>query len=115
MIIVFITSAAAQLGTVAYGEMVGSFTGMFAASIVAILYAQGAAERSPAYVFLITPVFTLSSGSHGLRAFECWFTNKSVVGVENLSTLVGVLLAMAIGFLLAVICTRGFKLVDDRM
>ena len=110
LIIVFICSAAAQLGSAAYGEIVGSFVGMFVATILAVVYADGAAERSPAYVFLLTPVFALSPGSHGLRGFECWFTDHSVTGIQNLSTLVGVLLAMAIGLLLAAFCTRGFNL-----
>ena len=100
IIILLIARAGAQIGTMAYGEFVGTFTGMLLATIAAIWYDRRSEDHSPAYVFLITPIFALSPGSHGLRALECWFTGNEITGVNNLGTLAGVLLAIALGILL---------------
>jgi len=81
---------------------------MLAATIASIWYAQDP-DRSPAYVFLITPIFALSPGSHGLRALESWITGNQIMGVNNLATLAGVLLAIGLGMLLGTMMTHGWK------
>ena len=109
IIILLIARAGAQIGTMGYGEFVGTFTGMLLATIAAIWYDKRSEDHSPAYVFLITPIFALSPGSHGLRALECWFTGNEITGVNDLGTLAGVLLAIALGMLLGAMFMRGAK------
>lgn len=57
-------------------------------------------KRAPAYVFMITPFFTLTPGSHGLRGFESLIGGQPIVGVEDFATLFATLLAIALGILI---------------
>jgi uncharacterized membrane protein YjjP (DUF1212 family)/uncharacterized membrane protein YjjB (DUF3815 family) len=98
LVIVLITTAVAQLGTITYGEIVGSFVGMLVATIVSIAYVRRTG-RSAAFVFMITPFYALTPGSHGLRTFEAWISGAEIIGVNNFSSLVGTILALAFGIL----------------
>ena len=42
-------------------------------------------------------IFALSPGSHGLRQLETWVSGKEITGVHDLTTLVSILLAIAMG------------------
>jgi uncharacterized membrane protein YjjB (DUF3815 family) len=46
---------------------------------------------------MIPIIFALSPGSHGLRQLETWISGEKITGVHDLSTLVGVLLAIGMG------------------
>lgn len=109
LIILLLTRVAAQLGTMAYGEFVGTVAGMLVATVAAIWYDKQSVDHSPAYVFIITPIFALSPGSHGLRSLECWVTGNEITGVNNLATLGSVLLAIAIGILLGSMLMHGMS------
>lgn len=56
----------------------------------------------PPYVMLIMPVFVPSPGSHGLKAMEYWLAGNEITGVNNLTSLAGILLAIAIRLLAGV-------------
>jgi uncharacterized membrane protein YjjB (DUF3815 family) len=109
LIILLLARAGAQLGTIAYGEFLGTLVGMLVATVAAIWYAKRSEDHSPAFVFLITPIFALSPGSHGLRAMECWITGNQITGVNNLATLGSVLLAIAIGMLMGSMLMHGMS------
>ncbi|MGB7474615.1 MAG: hypothetical protein WBM26_00280, partial [Polyangiales bacterium] len=51
----------------------------------------------PTFVLLIPVIFALSPGSHGLRQLETWVSGAKVTGVHDLTTLVSILLAIAMG------------------
>jgi len=99
LVIVLITTAVAQLGTITYGEIAGSFVGMLVATIVSIEYVRRTG-RSAAFVFMVTPFYCLTPGSHGLRTFEAWVSGAEIIGVNNFSTLLGTVLALAFAILL---------------
>jgi uncharacterized membrane protein YjjB (DUF3815 family) len=77
--------------------------------VVLAVWVSRPPERSPAYVFIITPLFCLTPGSHGLRAFESWFTGQQVVAISEFSDLGGNLLAIAIGILFGMAMTRKWR------
>jgi len=101
LVIVLLTTAVAQLGTISLGEIFGGFVGMLVATIVSIAYVRRSG-KSAAYVFMITPFYALTPGSHGLRTFEAWISGSEILGVTNLSSLVGTILALAFGMLLGI-------------
>jgi uncharacterized membrane protein YjjB (DUF3815 family) len=51
----------------------------------------------PTFVLLIPVIFALSPGSHGLRQLETWLSGDKITGVHDLTTLVSILLAIAMG------------------
>jgi len=106
LVIVLITTAMAQLGTISLGEIFGNFVGMLVATIVSIEYVRRSG-RSAAYVFMITPFYCLTPGSHGLRTFEAWISGSEILGVTNFSSLLGTILALAFGILLGTMVMQG--------
>lgn len=96
MVSLWIVTAVAQLSTAAYGELPGTFI----ATTIGVILALWQARRPrsiPAFVLMIPIIFALSPGSHGLRQLETWVSGEKIVGVHDLSTLIGVLLAIAMG------------------
>jgi hypothetical protein len=49
---------------------------------------------------MITPFYCLTPCSHGLRTFEAWISGAEIIGINDFSTLVGTILALAFGILL---------------
>jgi len=96
IVTLWIVTAVAQISTMAYGEVAGTFIAMLVGVILALWQARK--PRSiPSFVLLIPIVFALSPGSHGLRQLETWVSGKTITGVHDLTTLVSVLLAIAMG------------------
>ena len=96
MVTLWIVTAVAQLATMAYGEVVGTFLATIAGTILALLQARK--PRSiPAFVLMIPVIFALSPGSHGLRQLETWVSGEQITGIADLTTLVSILLAIGIG------------------
>jgi hypothetical protein len=58
---------------------------------------------------MITPFFTLTPGSHGLRAFESIIGDQPITGVEDLGTLFGTLLTIALGMIVGVALTKDWR------
>jgi len=96
IVTLWIVTAVAQVSTMAYGGVAGTFIAMTAGTILAIWQARK--PRSiPSFVLLVPIVFALSPGSHGLRQLETWVSGETITGVHDLTTLVSVLLAIAMG------------------
>jgi uncharacterized membrane protein YjjB (DUF3815 family) len=96
IITLWIVTAVAQVSSMVYGELAGTFFAMVVGTILALWQARK--PRSiPAFVLLIPIIFALSPGSHGLRQLETWISGDKITGVQDLTTLVGVLLAIAMG------------------
>jgi len=96
MITLWIVTAVAQVTTMAYGEVAGTFVAMTVGVVLALWQARG--PRSiPIFVLLIPIIFALSPGSHGLRQLETWVSGQEITGVHDLTTLVSTLLAIAMG------------------
>jgi uncharacterized membrane protein YjjP (DUF1212 family)/uncharacterized membrane protein YjjB (DUF3815 family) len=89
-------TAVAQVSSMAYGEVAGTFFATVVGTILALWQARK--PRSiPAFVLMIPIIFALSPGSHGLRQLETWVSGDTITGVNDLQTLVTVLLAIAMG------------------
>jgi uncharacterized membrane protein YjjP (DUF1212 family) len=96
LVTLWIVTSVAQVTSMAYGELAGTFV----ASVVAVILAlwQSRKPRSiPAFVLMIPVIFALSPGSHGLRQLETWVSGVKITGVNDLQTLVGTLLAIGMG------------------
>ena len=96
IVTLWIVTAVAQVSTMAYGGVAGTFIAMTVGTILALWQARK--PRSiPSFVLLVPIVFALSPGSHGLRQLETWVSGEKITGVHDLTTLVSVLLAIAMG------------------
>jgi len=96
IVTLWIVTAVAQVTTMAYGEVAGTFVAMTVGVVLALFQARG--PRSiPSFVLLVPIIFALSPGSHGLRQLETWVSGAKITGVHDLTTLVSILLAIAMG------------------
>jgi uncharacterized membrane protein YjjB (DUF3815 family) len=96
MVTLWIVTAVAQVSSMAYGGLAGTFIATTVGVILAVWQARK--PRSiPAFVLMIPIIFALSPGSHGLRQLETWVSGQTITGVTDLSTLIGTLLAIAMG------------------
>jgi uncharacterized membrane protein YjjP (DUF1212 family) len=103
--LVLLTAAAAELGTRAFGDPVGTFVGAVAMTTAAILLARSP-SRPPAYVLYLGAFYVLTPGSHGLRGLESWIGGHPIQGVTGVATMIGVLTAIALGMLVAAAAIR---------
>jgi uncharacterized membrane protein YjjP (DUF1212 family)/uncharacterized membrane protein YjjB (DUF3815 family) len=96
LVTLWIVTVVAQVSSMAYGEVAGTFTATAVGTILAMWQARK--PRSiPAFVLMIPIIFALSPGSHGLRQLETWLSGEAITGVKDLQTLVTILLAIAMG------------------
>jgi uncharacterized membrane protein YjjB (DUF3815 family) len=95
-----ITAAAAELGTRAFGDPVGTFVGALVMMTTALLLARRPAVP-PAYVLYLGAFYVLTPGSHGLRGLESWICGIKIQGVTSVGSMVGLLIANALGMLVA--------------
>jgi uncharacterized membrane protein YjjB (DUF3815 family) len=96
IVTLWIVTAVAQVSSMAYGEVAGTFFATVVGMILALWQARK--PRSiPAFVLMIPVIFALSPGSHGLRQLETWLSGETITGVHDLTTLVSILLAIAMG------------------
>jgi uncharacterized membrane protein YjjP (DUF1212 family) len=105
IVVALIITAVGQAGAILFGATAGTFI----ASVVMIVIGRYIARnpnRSPAYVWMIVPFFTLTPGSHGLRAFESFIGGQPITGAEDVNTLFGTLLTIALGMVVGMIITN---------
>lgn len=104
--VTLIVTAIGQAGGIVFGDTAGTFLAAIGMTVIAGYIARNP-TRAPAYVWMITPFFTLTPGSHGLRAFESIIGGQPITGVEDLGTLFGTLLSIALGMIV------GMALIKD--
>ena len=98
--LVLLTAAAAELGTRAFGDPVGTFVGAVVMTTAALLVGRGP-RHPPAYVLYLGAFYVLTPGSHGLRGLESWIGGHMIQGVSGLAEMTGMLTAIAPGMLVA--------------
>jgi uncharacterized membrane protein YjjB (DUF3815 family) len=103
--VLLLTAAAAQLGTRAFGELVGTFLGAIVMTVAALLLGRPR-SRPPAYVLYLGAFYVLTPGSHGLRGFESWLGGHSILGFQGLSDMISLMTALAAGMLVAAAAVR---------
>jgi len=96
LLTLWVVTAVAQVTSMAYGEIAGTFFATIVGTILALWQARKP-YSIPAFVLMIPIIFALSPGSHGLRQLETWIGGDTITGVNDLQTLVFVLLAIAMG------------------
>jgi uncharacterized membrane protein YjjP (DUF1212 family) len=103
--LILLTAAAAQLGTRAFGEVIGTFNGAIVMTVTALWLARSP-HRPPAYVLYLGAFYVLTPGSHGLRGFESWLGGHPIQGFQSLSDMVASFTALAVGMLVAAAAMR---------
>ena len=103
--LVLLTAAAAELGTRALGDPVGTFVGAVVMTSAALLLGR-LRNLPPVYVLYLGAFYVLTPGSHGLRGIDSWIGGNRIQGVTSLATMVGLLTAIAVGMLVAAAALR---------
>jgi uncharacterized membrane protein YjjB (DUF3815 family) len=98
--LILLTAGTAQLGTRAFGDVVGTFAGAVAMTVAALLLARDP-RRPPAYVLYLGAFYVLTPGSHGLRGFESWLGGHPIQGVGGVGDMLALFTALAVGMLVA--------------
>jgi uncharacterized membrane protein YjjB (DUF3815 family) len=106
-IITEIVAVVTQGFTYLLGEYVGTFLGSLAMTIIA-MYVSKFPKQPPSYVYIATPFFTLTPGSHGLRGFEAVASGDEITGYEDFWSLIFLLIVIALGIVGGSIISRGF-------
>lgn len=106
--VTLVVTAIGQAGGIVFGDTAGTFLAAIGMTVIAG-YVARKPKRAPAYVWMITPFFTLTPGSHGLRAFESIIGDQPITGVEDLGTLFGTLLTIALGMIVGVALTKDWR------
>lgn len=96
--LVLLTAAAAEIGTRAFGDPLGTFVGAIVMTVTALLLGQRE-SLPPAYVMYLGAFYVLTPGSHGLRGIESWIGGNPVQGVTSIASMVGLFTAIALGML----------------
>jgi uncharacterized membrane protein YjjP (DUF1212 family) len=96
LIVLWIVTAVAQVSSMAFGGVAGTFFAMVVGTIIAMILAYKR-KAIPSFVILIPIIFALSPGSHGLRQLETWASGETITGINDLTTLAFTLLAIAMG------------------
>jgi uncharacterized membrane protein YjjB (DUF3815 family) len=96
--LVLLTAVAAELGTRAFGDPLGTFVGAIVMTVTALLLARRP-SAPPAYVLYLGAFYVLTPGSHGLRGIASWIGGNPIQGVTSLSSMIGLLIAIALGML----------------
>ena len=108
ILVTLIVTAVSQAGALLWGGFAGTFLAA-AVMVVVSRYIARNPNRSPAYVFMITPFFTLTPGSHGLRAFESIFGGQPIVGLQDMETLFANLIVIALGMIAGMLLTDRWR------
>lgn len=111
IVTLWLVTAVAQVSTMAYGELAGTFIATAVGMVLAMWQARKPRSIS-AFVLMIPVIFALSPGSHGLRQLETWLSGTTVTGVEDLQTLAGVLLAIAMGMVVGGVIGHRWRWID---
>lgn len=114
LLTLWVVTAVAQLSSMAYGELAGTFIAMVVGTVIVIIQAKK--PRSiPAFVLMIPIIFALSPGSHGLRQLETWLSGDKIAGIHDLTTLVTTLLAIAMGLVVGRAIAHRWRWINNPM
>lgn len=98
--LVLLTAAVTEAGVRAVGDPAGTFLGAVVMMTVALVLGRRPG-MPPAYVLYLGAFYVLTPGSHGLRGLESWIGGHPVQGVTGVADMVSLLVAIAVGMLVA--------------
>lgn len=113
LLTLWMVTAVAQGVTVTFGGLAGTFSAMAVAVILADWQGRTVRGIEP-YILLIPVIFALSPGSHGLRQLEVWVSGTPSGGIQDLETLFGTLLAIAVGLVVGRTISESWRLTPRR-
>lgn len=99
------TAGVVMVGSLAFGEAVGTFLGAVAMTVCAAWLGRRPALPPP-YVLYLGAFYVLTPGSHGLRGIESWIGGDEIQGVTDVATMLGLLTAIALGMLVGAAFVR---------
>jgi uncharacterized membrane protein YjjP (DUF1212 family) len=103
--LILVTAAAAQLGTRAFDDTIGTFIGAVVMTALALFLGRSP-RRPPAYVMYLGAFYVLTPGSHGLRGLESWLGGHPIQGFKGVGDMVTLLTALAVGMLVTAAAVR---------
>ncbi|MFC7528646.1 threonine/serine exporter ThrE family protein [Actinoplanes sp. GCM10030250] len=98
--LILLTAAVTEVATRAFDDPFGTFTGAVVMMTVALLLGRRPG-LPPSYVLYLGAFYVLTPGSHGLRGLESWIGGHPIQGVAGVADMVGLLVAIAVGMLVA--------------
>ncbi len=101
-------TAVGQGTAVVVGGTGSVFLASVAMTVLAILVARPPG-RSPTLVWILTPFFTLTPGSHGMRGIESLIGHQQIEAVHDFASLVATLIAIALGILIGVLLMNRYQ------
>jgi uncharacterized membrane protein YjjB (DUF3815 family) len=107
-VVTLVVTAIAQAGTIVFANTAGTFLAAVGMTVMG-RYLARSPDRAPAYVWIITPFFTLTPGSHGLRGFESLIGGQPITGLQDFGTLWATLITIAIGMIVGVAVTKEWR------
>jgi uncharacterized membrane protein YjjP (DUF1212 family) len=115
LLLVLLTAATVELAARAVGDPVATFVGAVVMTVAAQWLGR-LPSLPPAYVLYLGAFYVLTPGSHGLRGLESWIGGNEVKGVTDLTGMIGLLTAIALGMLVgaALATVRGRRLQPRR-
>lgn len=111
-----ITTVVSQGFTALFSEQTGTLVGSVVMVVVSCFIARKP-YRSPAFVFILTPFFTLTPGSQGLRGYESLIGGQDVVGVEDFQSFVTTIILISIGMIAGFVISpkKWWRTPDDKV
>jgi uncharacterized membrane protein YjjB (DUF3815 family) len=98
LLITLVAFGVQQLGTIVFGEIVGTYLAAAAMVIVAVLISRNPA-RPPVVVLALSGFFVLTVGALGLEGFTALISGDPVEGFTDLFKMLTIGMAIALGLL----------------
>jgi uncharacterized membrane protein YjjB (DUF3815 family) len=108
VLVTLVVTGVSQGGAALFAANAGTFIAAIAMTVIA-RYIARSPSRSPAYVWAITPFFTLTPGSHGLRGLESLIGGQQAAAATDLDALLVTLLLIALGIIAGVALTQAWR------
>jgi uncharacterized membrane protein YjjP (DUF1212 family) len=105
LLVTLVAFGAQQLGTILFGEVVGTYLAAAVMIIVAI-WISGDAARPPAMVLALSGFFVLTVGALGLEGFTALVSGDPVAGFTDLLKMLTIGMAIALGLLTGAVVMR---------
>jgi uncharacterized membrane protein YjjP (DUF1212 family) len=105
LLVTLVAFGSQQLGTIAFGEVVGAYLGSTVMLVVATLISRDP-KRPPSIVLALCGFFVLTVGALGLEGFTALVSGDPVAGFSDLLSMLTIGMAIAIGLLTGSVLVR---------
>jgi uncharacterized membrane protein YjjB (DUF3815 family) len=105
LLVTLVAFGAQQLGTILFGEVVGTYLAA-AVMIIVAMWISGDAARPPVMVLALSGFFVLTVGALGLEGFTALVSGDPVAGFTDLLKMLTIGMAIALGLLTGAVVMR---------